>query len=92
VSTDLMILLSILEPVLLVVILAVALTQVRRRLTIISNGLGDLGGMLATVESQHLRPLSKLVADINGPLNTIQATLPGIAAKAALVVRKATGG
>jgi hypothetical protein len=91
-STDLMILLSIVEPVLLVVILAVALTQVRRRLTIISNGLGDLGGMLATVESQHLRPLSKLVADVNGPLNTIQATLPGIAAKAALVVRKATGG
>jgi hypothetical protein len=91
-STDLMILLSIVEPVLLVVILAVALTQVRRRLTIISNGLGDLGGMLATVESQHLRPLAKLVADINGPLNTIQATLPGIAAKAALVVRKATGG
>ncbi len=91
-STDLMILLSIVEPALLVVILAVALTQVRRRLTIISNGLGDLGGMLATVESQHLRPLAKLVADINGPLNTINATLPGIAAKAALVVRKATGG
>ena len=87
-----MIILSIVEPVLLVVILAIALTQVRRRLTIISNGLGDLGGMLATVESGHLRPLAKLVADINGPLNTIQATLPGIAAKAALVVRKATGG
>jgi hypothetical protein len=41
------------------------------------------------VESQHLRPLAKLVADINGPLATINATLPGIAAKAALVVRKA---
>jgi hypothetical protein len=48
--------------------------------------------MLATVEAAHLRPLSKLVADINGPLNTINATLPGIAAKAALVVRKATEG
>ena len=87
-----MILLSLLEPLLLVVILAIALTQVRRRLTIISDGLSDLGGMLATVESAHLRPLARLVADINGPLNTIQATLPGIAAKAALVVRKATGG
>ena len=87
-----MIVLSLLEPVLLVVILAVALTQVRRRLTIISNGLSDLGGMLATVEAAHLRPLAGLVADVNGPLNTIQATLPGIAAKAALVVRKATGG
>jgi hypothetical protein len=90
-STDLMIVLSMVEAVLLVVILAVALTQVARRLNIISNGLGDLGGMLATVESQHLRPLRKLVEDVNGPLNTINATLPGIAAKAALVVRKAGG-
>jgi hypothetical protein len=86
-----MIIFSVLEPILLVVILAVGLNQVRRRLTIISNGLGDLGGMLATVESQHLRPLRKLVDDVNGPLNTINATLPGIAAKAALVVRKAGG-
>jgi hypothetical protein len=87
-----MIVLSVVEPVVLVLCLAVGLNQVRKRLVIISNGLGDLGGMLATVESQHLRPLDKLVADINGPLNTINATLPGIAAKAALVVRKATGG
>lgn len=87
-STELMIVLSLLEPALLVVILAIALNQVRVRLKIISTGLGDLGGDLAIVESQHLRPLDKLVADINGPLNTINATLPGIAAKAALVVRK----
>ena len=91
-SRDLMIVLSIVEPVVLVLCLAVGLNQVRKRLVIISTGLGDLGGMLATVESQHLRPLNKLVNDINGPLNTINATLPGIAAKAALVVRKATGG
>jgi uncharacterized protein YoxC len=84
--------LSILEPVLLVVILVIALRQVAKRLTTISNGLGTLGGALATVESQHLRPLAKLVADINGPLATINATLPGIAAKAALVVRKAQDG
>ena len=84
--------LSILEPVVLVVILVIALRQVAKRLTTISNGLGTLGGALATVESQHLRPLAKLVADINGPLATINATLPGIAAKAALVVRKAQEG
>jgi uncharacterized protein YoxC len=84
--------LSILEPVLLVVILVIALRQVAKRLTTISNGLGTLGGALATVESQHLRPLANLVADINGPLATINATLPGIAAKAALVVRKAQEG
>jgi hypothetical protein len=82
---------SILEPVLLVVILAIALFQVQKRLTTISNGLGTLGFALETVEHQHLRPLRKLVDDINGPLNTINATLPGIAAKAALVVRKAGG-
>lgn len=90
-STELMILLSILEAALLVIILSVALHQVASRLTTISNGLGDLGGMLATVEAHHLRPLNKLVDDINGPLNTINATLPGIAAKAALVVRKTRG-
>lgn len=87
-----MIVLSLLEAALLVVILSIGLNQVRKRLTIISTGLGDLGGALAMVESQHLRPLAKLVADVNGPLNTITVTLPGIAAKAALVVRKATGG
>jgi hypothetical protein len=91
-STDLMTVLSVLEPVLLVVVLAVALRQVARRLTRISDGLGTLGGALATVESQHLRPLAKLVADINRPLQTITGVLPGIAAKAALVVRKAQEG
>ncbi|MEA2150799.1 MAG: hypothetical protein QOD69_2629 [Solirubrobacteraceae bacterium] len=86
-----MTILSLLEPVLLVVILAIALNQVQKRLTTISKGLGTLGFALETVEHQHLRPLRKFVDDINGPLNTINATLPGIAAKAALVVRKATG-
>jgi hypothetical protein len=83
---------SYVEAALLVVILAIGLNQVRRRLVIISNGLGDLGGALATVESQHLRGLMGWVADINAPLQVIAGVLPGIAAKAALVVRKATGG
>ncbi|MDP1794278.1 MAG: hypothetical protein Q8K63_09100 [Acidimicrobiales bacterium] len=91
-SRDLLILVSYVEAALLVVILAIGLNQVRKRLIIISNGLGDLGGMLATVESQHLRPLNKWVVDINGPLQVIAGVLPGIASKAALVVRKATGG
>jgi hypothetical protein len=81
--------LSFLEAALLVVILGIGLNQVRKRLTIISNGLGTLGGALATVESQHLRGLDKWVHDINGPLAVIAGVLPGIAAKAALVVRKA---
>ncbi len=91
-STELMIALSVAEAVALVVILAIALTRVRQRLTIISDGLKELAGMLVTVEEQHLRPLPKLVADVNAPLQTISGVLPGIAAKAALVVRKATGG
>jgi hypothetical protein len=84
--------LSFLEAALLVVILAIGLNQVRKRLIIISNGLGTLGGALATVESQHLRGLRGWVDDINGPLAVIAGVLPGIAAKAALVVRKAQGG
>jgi hypothetical protein len=91
-SRTTLILISYVEAALLVVILSIGLNQVRRRLTIISDGLGDLGGMLATVESQHLRGLSKWVADVNAPLQVIAGVLPGIAAKAALVVRKAQGG
>jgi len=91
-STNLMIILSMLAPAVLVVVLATGLFWVGKRLEIISEGLGTLGGALATVESQHLRPLSKLVADVNGPLKIIVDTLPVIAGKARLVVRKAQGG
>lgn len=91
-STDLMILLSLIETALLVVVLALALTRVRVRLTAISNGLKDLAGALTTVETQHLRPLTPLVTQINARLQTILSVLPGIAGKAALVVRKVTGG
>ena len=91
-SRELMIALSFLEAALLVVILSIGLSQVRKRLTRISEGLATLAGALATVESQHLRGLSKWVADVNGPLQVIAGVLPGIAAKAALVVRKAQAG
>jgi hypothetical protein len=91
-SRDLLILVSYVEAALLVVILSIGLNQVRKRLIIISDGLKELAGMLASVESQHLRGLLKWVADINAPLQVIAGVLPGIAAKAALVVRKATGG
>jgi len=87
-----MIILSMAAPALLVVVLGVGLFMVGKRLEIISEGLGTLGGALATVESQHLRPLFKLVADVNGPLKIIVDTLPVIAGKARLVVRKAQEG
>jgi hypothetical protein len=91
-STDLMTILSIAEAGLLVLVLAIGLTRVRQRLTAISDGLKALAGALVTVEGQHLRPLPSAVAAINAPLLTITTVLPGIAAKAALVVRKLTGG
>jgi hypothetical protein len=91
-SRDTMIALSVIETVLLVVILAIALTRVRQGLAGISSGLTALGGALATVESQHLRPLGRLVGEVNSRLFTINSVLPGIAGKAAFVVRKVTGG
>lgn len=91
-STEVLILLSVAEAVLLVVVLAIALTRIRQRLTNISEGLGTLGGALATVESQHLRPIGPVVAEINAPLQTIIAVFPGIAGKAAAVLRKVQGG
>ena len=91
-STDTMIALSVAEAALLVVVLAIALTRVRQGLAGISGGLTALAGALATVESQHLRPLGAAVAQINARFATILSVLPGIAAKAAFVVRKVTGG
>ncbi len=91
-STDTMTVLSLVEAVLLIGVLAFGLMRVRARLANIGVGLGALGGALSTVESQHLRPLGRWVADINAPLATIMSVLPGIAAKAAFVVRKVTGG
>ena len=91
-STDTMIALSVAEAALLVVVLAIALTRVRQGLAGISGGLTALAGALATVESQHLRPLGANVAQINARFATILSVLPGIAAKAAFVVRKVTGG
>jgi len=91
-STDLMTALSVAEAVLLVVVLAIALTRVRQGLAGISSGLTGLAGALATVESQHLRQLGSVVGQINERFATILSVLPGIATKAAFVVRKVTGG
>ncbi len=91
-STEVLILMSVGAAVALVVVLAIALIRIRVRLTTISEGLGKLGSDLATVESQHLRPLEKLVNDINGPLQTVIAVLPVIAGKAALVAKKSQEG
>ncbi len=86
-STEAFILLSVLEAVLLVVVLAVALIRIRQRLMTISEGLGTLGSALAGVEAQHLRPLRSAVENINAQFDIIVSALPDIAAKAAIVAR-----
>jgi hypothetical protein len=64
-STSLLIVLSVAEAVVLVVVLALALIEIRRRLNSIAKGLGDLGDALTTVEAEHLRPLRPAVEAIN---------------------------
>ncbi len=88
-STTALTLLSLLDAVLLVVVLAIALIQIRRRLNTISAGLGTLGSDLATIESEHLRPLAPNVDQINERLGMIVDTLVGIADKAAIVAAHA---
>jgi hypothetical protein len=71
-----------------VLVLAVALIEVRRGLTRISAGLATLGAALQTVESEHLRPLEGAVTAINAQFDTILGALPGIAGKAAIVAER----
>ena len=91
-SYEVLVAASVLEALLLVIILTVALTRVRQGLAGIAGGLTALAGALVTVESQHLRQLGAVVGQINQCFATILTVLPGIAMKAAFVVRKVTGG
>ncbi len=86
-STNLLIILSVAEAVVLVAVLAVALVQVRRRLTTIANALGTLGSDLGGIEGQ-LRMIGPAAAAINSPLRAIVGALPGIAEKAETVARR----
>lgn len=84
-----MIALSVAEAVLVVVVLALALIEIRRRLTRIADGLNTLGSALTTVESEHLRPLARAVEAINDQFSKILGLLPGVADKAAIVAEHA---
>lgn len=88
-STSLLIALSVAEAVVLVVVLALALIEIRRRLTDIAEGLGTLRSALATVESDHLRPLEPAVKAINEQFSGIIGLMPGVADKAAIVAEHA---
>lgn len=88
-STNLLIALSVAEAVLVVVVLVLALMDIRRRLNRIASGLETLGGALSSVESEHLRPLRPAVEDINEAFSRIIGLMPGVADKAAIVARHA---
>jgi hypothetical protein len=91
-STNLLILLSVVEAVVLIVVLALALTEIRRRLVVISDGLATLASALVTVETQHLRPLGGALTAINERAGTLLGLLPVVAGKAEIVVENVTKG
>lgn len=85
-STELYILLSVVEAVLLVVVLALALIRIAQRLNEIAEGLQTLGSALGGVE-KDLALIGVVAPAINGPLSDIVDALPGIAEKAETVAR-----
>jgi len=87
-STHALALLSVVLAAGVVLVLAVALIEVRRGLTRISEGLATLGAALYGVESQHLRPLEGAVKAINAQFDVILGAMPGIARKAAIVAER----
>ncbi len=87
-SNDVLVLLSVLLAVVVVAVLALALIEVRRGLTRISEGLAALGAALEGVEAEHLRPLEPAVKAINAQFEIILGALPGIARKAAVVAER----
>ena len=87
-TTHLLVLLSVILAVVVVAVLALALIEVRRGLTRISEGLAALGAALEGVEAEHLRPLEPAVKAINAQFEIILGALPGIARKAAIVAER----
>ena len=87
-TNDVLVLLSVILAIVVVAVLAVALIEVRRGLTRISEGLAALGSALEGVEAEHLRPLEPAVKAINAQFDVILSALPGIARKAAIVAER----
>jgi hypothetical protein len=87
-TNDVLVLLSVILAVIVVAVLALALIEVRRGLTRISEGLAALGSALEGVEAEHLRPLEPAVKAINAQFDVILSALPGIARKAAIVAER----
>jgi hypothetical protein len=81
----LLIILTVLLAIVVVIVLAGALTKIRTDLEEASRGLATLATALAGVEAEHLRPLEPAVKAINAQFEVITGALPGIASKAAVV-------
>jgi hypothetical protein len=87
-SSTTLTILSVLLAVVIVAVLAGALTVIRTGLESASQKLATLASALEAVESEHLRPLEPSVKAINAQFETIVAAFPGIAAKAAVVAER----
>ena len=87
-STGLLATLTVVLIVIVVAVLAAALIVVRQSLERTAAGLATLGGALAMVESDHLRPLEGAVKAINAQFDIILGALPGIGRKAAIVAER----
>jgi uncharacterized membrane protein len=87
-STGVLATLTVLLAVVVVLVLAGALIEVRRRLQRISAGLATLASALQGVEAEHLRPLEGAVKAINAQFDIILGALPGIGRKAAIVAER----
>jgi hypothetical protein len=87
-STHVLVLLSVVLAAGVVLVLAVALIEVRLGLKRISAGLATLASALEGVEAEHLRPLEGAVTAINEQFDIILGALPGIASKAATVAER----
>ena len=87
-TNDVLVLLSVVLALIVVLVLAAALIEVRRGLLRISAGLAALGSALEGVEAEHLRPLEPAVKAINAQFEVILGALPGIARKAAIVAER----
>ena len=90
-STHVLVLLSVVLAAGVVLVLAVALIEVRLGLKRISTGLATLASALEGVEAEHLRPLEGAVTAINEQFDIILGALPGIASKAAIVAQRRPG-
>ena len=83
-----MVFLAVILAAVVILVLALALVEIRRRLVKINEGLATLGTALAGVEAEHLRPLEGAVKAINAQFDIILGALPEIARKAAIVAER----